>query len=153
MESIESRVAAAMEQLRQTEEAAARAEGDLSAMSETARSRDGSVEATVSAQGRVESIRFLDNRHRAMSGERLSAATMEAVDAAQAAMAQVVMETLRPLTEMADSLSLSVGDEAREAAAADWDRMFAPLRETAARGRDQQAGRGSRLRDELHEGE
>ncbi|MFX4290888.1 YbaB/EbfC family nucleoid-associated protein [Streptomyces bohaiensis] len=153
MDSIESRVAAAMEQLRQTEEAAERAQGDLSAMTETARSRDGSVEATVSAQGRVEAVRFLDNRHRAMSGDRLSAATVEAIETAQAAMARVVMETMRPLTEMADAMARAVSDEAGEAAAADWEQMFAPLRETAARGQEQGDQRGKRLRDELHEGE
>ncbi len=150
---IEEQLAKAVEQLRQTEQAAAQAQNQLGAMSETARSRDGSVEVTVSAQGRIEDIRFLDGRHRSMSAEKLSAATMEAADHAQAVMARVVMETLRPLTELADALSANTSEEGREAAADDWARLFAPLEETAARGNVNEARGSARLRDEIHEGE
>lgn len=67
--------------------ALARAREQLRALSVTARSRDGVVEATVDADGRPTGIRFVDKRFREMAAPQLGGSVLEALTTAQAEVA------------------------------------------------------------------
>ncbi|MFC8662452.1 YbaB/EbfC family nucleoid-associated protein [Streptomyces sp. NPDC057199] len=144
-ESIEDRVARATAHLKATEEAAAKARGELDAASVTARSADRSVQVTVGSKGELTSLEFLDGKYRSMAASQLSASVLEATNAARAEMARRVVDTLDPLTRM------SVRGAAPERMGVDWGSVFGSLlSETSV---EQGSTAMSRLRDEIHEDE
>ncbi|MBV2354909.1 YbaB/EbfC family nucleoid-associated protein [Streptomyces sp. J2-1] len=55
----------------------------IAAVEVTARSRDRAVEVTLGADGSPKALRFLDNRHKAMSGQELAASVLEVLRAAR----------------------------------------------------------------------
>ncbi|MGY0064654.1 YbaB/EbfC family nucleoid-associated protein [Streptomyces sp. LZ34] len=144
-ESIKERLAKAMADMERTQQAVAQAKAQLSTASVTVRSRDRAVEATVSAQGQVTDVKFLDGKYRTMGAAQLAASVMEAVTQAQAQMAQTVMDTFRPLS---DSVS---GAPRLDGVGIEWGEIFAPLADTASRGGTAHGRSSDRLRDEIHE--
>ncbi|MET9562768.1 MULTISPECIES: YbaB/EbfC family nucleoid-associated protein [Streptomyces] len=143
-ESIDNRVAQAMAHLKATEEAVAKAQGELNAASVTARSADRSVRVAVGAKGELTSLEFLDGKYRSMAASQLAAAVLEAANTARAEMARRVVETLDPLTRMT-SRGL-----APERMGVDWGSIFGSLlSETSVD--EKGPSPMSRLRDEIHE--
>ncbi|MCZ9345584.1 YbaB/EbfC family nucleoid-associated protein, partial [Streptomyces sp. TRM76130] len=117
-ESIEQRLAKAMAELKATETAVARAESELAHAEETVRSADRAVEVTVSAQGDLTALTFLDDKYRTMPAGQLGASVLEAVQEARARMARHVMSTLEPFTQAnPEAPELSGFD-------VDWNRIF-----------------------------
>ncbi|GAA4792646.1 YbaB/EbfC family nucleoid-associated protein [Streptomyces ziwulingensis] len=144
-ESIDNRVAQAMAHLKATEEAVAKARGELNAASVTAHSADRSVRVAVGAKGELTSLEFLDGKYRSMAASQLSASVLEAANAARAAMARRVVDTLDPLTR------LTSRGTAPERMGVDWGSIFGSLlSETSVR---KGPTAMSRLRDEIHEDE
>ncbi|MFD8381501.1 YbaB/EbfC family nucleoid-associated protein [Streptomyces sp. NPDC059679] len=144
-ESIKDQLARAMADMERTQQAVAQAKAQLRTASVTVRSRDRAVEATVGAQGQLADVKFLDGRYRTMGAAQLTASVLEAVTQAQAQMAQTVMDTFRPLS---DSVT---GAPRLDGVGIEWDEIFAPLADTASKGRAAHARSSDRLRDEIHE--
>ncbi|MDW4906220.1 YbaB/EbfC family nucleoid-associated protein [Streptomyces sp. ADMS] len=144
-QSIEDRVAKAMAHLKATEEAVAKAQGELDAASVTARSADRSVRVAVGAKGELTALEFLDGKYRNMAASQLSASVLEAANAARAEMARRVIDTLDPLTRM------SARGTVPERMGVDWGSIFGSLlsETSVAQGPTVM----SRLRDEIHEDE
>jgi DNA-binding protein YbaB len=65
-------------------DAVTRARQQMQALSVTAASKDGVVEATVSGDGRTSAVRFLGNRFKEMSGPELASSVLAALTTAQA---------------------------------------------------------------------
>ncbi|MFE7810859.1 YbaB/EbfC family nucleoid-associated protein [Streptomyces sp. NPDC057433] len=145
-QSMEDRVAQAMAHLKAAEEAAASARAELDAASVTARSADRSVRVSVGAKGELTSLEFLDGKYRTMAAPQLSAAVLEAANAARAEMARRVVETLDPLTRMTSR------GAAPERMGVDWESVFGSLlsETSVTKGRPTAM---SRLRDEIVEDE
>ncbi|GAA3014568.1 YbaB/EbfC DNA-binding family protein [Streptomyces sp. KhCrAH-43] len=142
-ESIEQRLARAMAELEETEAAVARAESELAHAEATVRSADRSVEVTVSAQGDMTALTFLDDKYRTMPAGQLAASVLEAAQEARARMARRVMSTFEPFTHAnAEAPELTGFD-------VDWNKIFGPgvLEGPKA---DRRRGSG-RLRDEISE--
>ncbi|MFB7502325.1 MULTISPECIES: YbaB/EbfC family nucleoid-associated protein [Streptomyces] len=59
------------------------AKEQVSAISVTARSKDGSVEVTVGAKGEASGMRFPNNKFQSMSGQALAASVLEALSVAR----------------------------------------------------------------------
>ncbi|CAL9634915.1 YbaB/EbfC family nucleoid-associated protein [Streptomyces sp. NPDC090994] len=142
-ESIEQRLAKAMAELEATEAAVARAEGELAHAEATVRSADRAVEVTVSAQGDLTALSFLDDKYRTMPAGQLAASVLEAVQEARARMARRVMSTFEPFTKAnPETPELSGFD-------VDWNKIFgAGVLDGPKSGRRRGAGR---LRDEISE--
>ncbi|MFD7282185.1 YbaB/EbfC family nucleoid-associated protein [Streptomyces sp. NPDC059862] len=146
MDALQRQLAEAMEQLKETEAAVARAEEELADSSCTVQSADRSVEVTVDAQGSLVAMRFLGGLYRGMSAAELAASVLEAVERARTIMARQVMSVLDPLTQAAlpaipEMPGLTV----------DWAKLFGPgvLEEPDDDIRHSQR----RLRDEINEDE
>ncbi|WP_409468602.1 YbaB/EbfC family nucleoid-associated protein [Streptomyces sp. HC307] len=120
MDDIQQRLAEAMEQLKDTEAAVARAEEELKGSSCTVKSADRSVEVTVDAQGSVVSMRFLGGLYRDMAAPELAASVLEAMERGRMIMARQVMSVLDPLTQALPAIpempNLTV----------DWAKIFGP---------------------------
>ncbi|MFJ3671524.1 YbaB/EbfC family nucleoid-associated protein [Streptomyces sp. NPDC090106] len=143
MESVEERLAKAMQALETTRAAVADAEQRLREATVTVTSRDRSVEVTVGAQGDLKALRFHDGRYRSMAPAQLSAVVMETIGQARARMSRQVVETYRPISESVPALPGLPGAEI------DWERLFGSDEdESAAAARRKQA---ARLRDEIVE--
>ncbi|QFR98116.1 YbaB/EbfC family DNA-binding protein [Streptomyces tsukubensis] len=140
---MDDRVARAVAHLKATEEAVARAQGELNASSVTARSGDRSVRVVVGAKGEVTNLEFLDGKYRTMAAAQLSTSVLEAMNAARAEMARRVVHTLDPLTR------LTSRGMAPERTGVDWGSIFGSLIEETSV--DRQPTAMSRLRDEIHE--
>jgi DNA-binding protein YbaB len=144
-ESIKERLAKARADLEKTEKAVARAQEELSTASATVRSRDRTVEVTVNAQGQLSDVKFLDGKYRNMGAAQLSASLIEAARQAQAQMAQTVLNSFQPLSDV-------VGDMPRiEGMDVNWGKIFGPLTATVERASAQRRGAGDGLRDEIDE--
>ncbi|MGW3622031.1 YbaB/EbfC family nucleoid-associated protein [Streptomyces sp. NPDC000880] len=143
-ESVQQRLAQAMEELKATEAAVAQAEQELRGSSYTVRSRDRSVEVTVDAQGALTGLRFLGGAYRDMGPAELAASVLDAAERARTTMGRHVMRMLGPLTEASPTVPELSGIDV------DWVKIFGPgvLEET-----DDVASRPSqrRLRDEINE--
>ncbi|GGW30791.1 hypothetical protein GCM10010381_14100 [Streptomyces xantholiticus] len=143
-QSIQQRLARAMEELKATEAAVAKAETELRGSSCTVKSRDRSVEVTVDAQGGLVALRFLDGAYRDMGPAELAASVLEAAEHARTTMARQVMQVLGPLTRASQAVPELSGVEV------DWLKIFGPgvMAEP-----DDSAVRPSqrRLRDEINE--
>ncbi|MEU9246433.1 YbaB/EbfC family nucleoid-associated protein [Streptomyces sp. NPDC048385] len=142
-ESIEQRLAKAMAELEATEAAVARAESELAHAESTVRSADRAVEATVTAQGDLTALTFLDDKYRTMPAGQLAASVLEAVQEARARMARHVMATFEPFTKANPEAPEITGFDV------DWNKIFGPgVLEGPKGGRRRGAGR---LRDEINE--
>lgn len=141
-ESIEQRLAQAMAELAATEAAVARAESELSGASCTVRSQDRSVEVTVTAQGDLQALKFLDGKYRTMAASQLAVSVLETVQEARAQMARRVMRTFEPFTAASSGVPELTGVDV------DWNRIFGP---GVLEGPRAEEGRPSarRLRDEI----
>lgn len=142
-EPIEQRIAKARKQLEATKAAVARAEQSLRDTTETVRSRDRAVEATVGPQGELTGLKFLDNKHLSMTGPQLAASVMEAAQEGRRKVAQRVMDTFEPLTRPNPDLPGGRGIQV------DWDRIFGSALNGGKRRNGRPADAG--LRDEIHE--
>ncbi|MET7685127.1 YbaB/EbfC family nucleoid-associated protein [Streptomyces sp. NPDC005423] len=144
MESVEERLAKAMQALESTRAAVADAERRLREASVTVTSKDRSVEVTVGAQGDVRNLRFHDGTYRSMAPAQLSAVLLETIGQARARMARQVTDTYRPISESVPRLPGMPGAEI------DWELLFgsADDEDGGAAARRKQAGR---LRDEIVE--
>ncbi|MCX5355745.1 YbaB/EbfC family nucleoid-associated protein [Streptomyces mirabilis] len=78
-ETFEQHIQQALSEFTQHREALARVRGEMASLSATVRSKDRAVEVTVGAQGEVTGLRFLNNRHQAMSGQKLAASVLDAL--------------------------------------------------------------------------
>lgn len=136
-------MAQAMAHLKAAEEAAASARAELDAASATARSADRSVRVSVGAKGELTSLEFLDGKYRTMAAAQLSAAVLEAANAARAEMARRVVDVLDPLTRM------TARGAAPERMGVDWGSVFGSLLSETAVTKGPTAM--SRLRDEIVE--
>ncbi|MGW3496349.1 YbaB/EbfC family nucleoid-associated protein [Streptomyces sp. NPDC001020] len=95
-----------------------RAREQMRALSVTARSRDGVVEVTVGADGRVSGVRFVDKRFRELAGPQLADSLLEALTTARAeasARITAVMMSAKsrlaePVLALKDSVCDAVGD-------------------------------------------
>ncbi|OQR63073.1 hypothetical protein B6E66_15645 [Streptomyces maremycinicus] len=143
MESVEERLAKAMQSLESTRAAVADAEQRLREASVTVTSKDRSVEVTVGAQGDLRALRFQDGRYRSMAPAQLSAVVMETIGLARARMARQVVDTYRPISESVPRLPGMPGTEI------DWDRLFGSTTEDD--GSTARKKQGGRLRDEIVE--
>lgn len=143
-ESIEQRLARAMAELQATEAAVARAEDELAHAESTVRSTDRSVEVTVSAQGDVTAVAFLDGKYRTMPAGQLGASVLEAVQEARARMARRVMATFEPFTRPHAEVPELTGFDV------DWNKIFGAGVLEGPKG-DRRRGSGRRLRDEISE--
>ncbi|MFD8810919.1 YbaB/EbfC family nucleoid-associated protein [Streptomyces sp. NPDC059627] len=83
-ESLQHQFAQAMAEFEKQRDALVRAREEISAVSVTARSRDRAVEITLGADGSPSGLRFLDNKHRTMTGKALAASVLEAMARARA---------------------------------------------------------------------
>ncbi|NEC89243.1 YbaB/EbfC family nucleoid-associated protein [Streptomyces sp. SID12501] len=143
-ETIEQRLAQAMADLETTQTAVARAERELADASSTVRSPDRAVEVTVSAQGDLTELKFLDGKHRTMSATQLAASVLEAVQEARAVMARQVMNTFEPFTRPSDAVPELPGVNV------DWHKIFGPgVLDGPRAGANRSSS--SRLRDEINE--
>ncbi|MBA5223554.1 YbaB/EbfC family nucleoid-associated protein [Streptomyces griseoaurantiacus] len=142
-ESIEKRLAKAMAQLEATEAAVAEAEGQLAHAEATVRSSDRAVEVTVTAQGDLTSVTFLDGKYRNMPAGQLASSVLEAVQEARARMARKVMATFEPFTKPNPEAPEISGFDV------DWNKIFGPGVLEGPRS-DRRRGAG-RLRDEISE--
>ncbi|MFJ6296309.1 YbaB/EbfC family nucleoid-associated protein [Streptomyces griseoviridis] len=143
-EPLQERIAQAMAELEATQAAVARVQADLRQASETVRSADRVVEATVGAQGELTALKFLDNKHQNMTGPQLAASIMEAVQQGRARMARQVMDSFAPFTQPGPAGSIRRGLDV------DWDRMFGSALDVGGRAASGRPGR-DRLRDEIDE--
>ncbi|GHJ36959.1 YbaB/EbfC family nucleoid-associated protein [Streptomyces sp. TS71-3] len=144
--SISERLAQAMADLEATEAAVTKAEEELRGASATLRSKDRAVEVTVSAQGELTGLRFLENKYRTMAASELAASVLETVGRARMRMARQVMDTFQPFTEPSRHMpELSAID-------IDWVKIFGPgvLEDEDEPGAARRRG-GRRLRDEITE--
>jgi DNA-binding protein YbaB len=142
-ESIEERLAKAVAELEATEAAVARAEGELAHAEATVRSADRAVEVTVSAQGDLTGLSFLDDKYRTMPAGQLAASVLEAVQEARARMARRVMSTFEPFTKANPQAPELSGFDV------DWHKIFGAGVLDGPKG-DRRRGAG-RLRDEISE--
>lgn len=142
---MDDRVAQAMAHLKATEEAVAKAEGELSQASETARSADRSVQVTVGAKGDLVGLEFLDGKYKNMNAAQLSSAVLEAANKARAEMARRVIGMLDPITKQIP------GGGTSERMGVEWDKIFGSMISEPAEA--QRPTAMSRLRDEIHEDE
>ncbi|MEH0422064.1 YbaB/EbfC family nucleoid-associated protein [Streptomyces sp. B21-083] len=143
-ETIEQRLAQAMADLETTQTAVARAERELADATSTARSPDRAVEVTVSAQGDLTELKFLDGKYRTMSATQLAASVLEAAQEARAVMARRVMSTFEPFTRPSDAVPELAGVNV------DWHKIFGPgVLDGPGAGEDRSSS--SRLRDEINE--
>ncbi|MFC4035935.1 YbaB/EbfC family nucleoid-associated protein [Streptomyces polygonati] len=60
-----------------------RARDEIAAVEVTVRSRDRAVEVTLGADGGPKALRFIDNKHKAMSGQELAASVLEVMRVAR----------------------------------------------------------------------
>ena len=140
------RLAKARADLEETQRAAARAQAQLSTASATARSRDGSVEVLVNAQGQLGEVKFLNGKYRTMGAAQLSASLLEAAGQAHAQMARMVLETFQPLADKTqENMPVIEGMDF------DWGRVFGPLVSTVERGTTSRRKASDGLRDEIDE--
>ncbi|MEU5279913.1 YbaB/EbfC family nucleoid-associated protein [Streptomyces asoensis] len=143
-ETIEQRLARAMADLETTTAAVAEAEAELSHASCTIRSQDRSVEVTVSAQGDLTDVRFLEGKYRTMPAGQLAASVLEAAQEARAVMARRVRETFEPFTRPHESVPELPGVDI------DWNKIFGPGVLDGPSGGERHAS-SRRLLDEIHE--
>ncbi|MET7455519.1 YbaB/EbfC family nucleoid-associated protein [Streptomyces sp. NPDC005574] len=143
-ETIEQRLARAMADLEATQAAVTEAERELSTASSTVRSQDRAVEVTVSAQGDLTALRFLDGKYRTMPAAQLAASVLEAAQEARSVMARQVMHAFEPFTRPHDAVPELPGVNV------DWHKIFGPgVLDGPRAGDDRLSSR--RLRDEIHE--
>ncbi|WP_329303847.1 YbaB/EbfC family nucleoid-associated protein [Streptomyces sp. NBC_00659] len=142
MESVEERLAEAIQALESTRAAVADAERRLREASVTVMSKDRSVEVTVGAQGDLRALRFHDGKYRSMAPAQLSAVLLETIGQARARMSRQVVDTYRPISESVPRIPGMPGAEI------DWERLSGSADEDGAAARRKQAGR---LRDEIVE--
>ncbi|GHH80319.1 hypothetical protein GCM10018793_35230 [Streptomyces sulfonofaciens] len=145
-ESVSERLARAMAELEATEAAVAKAEEELRGASVTLRSKDRAVEVTVTAQGELTGLRFLENKYRTMAASELAASVLDVVGRARMQMARRVMDTFQPFTEPSAQVPELTGVDI------DWVKIFGPgvLEDEDAPGATRRrSARG--LRDEITE--
>jgi DNA-binding protein YbaB len=143
-ESIEQRLAQAMAELEATQTAVAQAEQELSHATCTVRSPDRAVEVTVSSQGDLTALKFLDGKYRTMTASQLAASVLESAQDARAQMARRVMATFEPFTRPSTGVPELTGVDV------DWNRIFGPGVLEGPRAAQGRSGAG-RLRDEINE--
>jgi DNA-binding protein YbaB len=141
-ESLEDRIARTTAEVEQLEKDVVTAQAQLESTRHTAHSSDRSVQVTVNGRGELIAVEFLDGKYRTMAAAQLSAALLEAVTAARAAMARTAVEMLDPVTRRAPAGS------PRQVRGVDWSQVFGSLLDDDL---DQRPRRSSRFRDEIHE--
>ncbi|MGC9501092.1 YbaB/EbfC family nucleoid-associated protein [Streptomyces sp. WG7] len=141
-DSLEDRIARTTAEVEKLEKDVVAAQAQLESARHTAHSSDRSVQVTVNGRGEVAAVEFLDGRYRTMAAAQLSAAVLEAITTARAAMAHAAVELLDPVTRRAPAGS------PRQVRGVDWSQVFGSL---LADDSPQQPKRPSRFHDEIHE--
>ncbi|MCX2923463.1 YbaB/EbfC family nucleoid-associated protein [Streptomyces sp. NEAU-W12] len=141
-DSLEDRIARTTAEVEQLEKDVVTAQAQLEGARHTAHSSDRSMQVTVNGRGELIAAEFLDGKYRTMAAAQLSAALLEAVTAARAAMARAAVEMLDPVTRRAPAGS------PRQVRGVDWSQVFGSLLDDDL---GQQPRRSSRFRDEIHE--
>ncbi|UIX32004.1 YbaB/EbfC family nucleoid-associated protein [Streptomyces sp. GQFP] len=144
VEKLEQKLAQANAGLESVQAAVAAAERQMNAFSASVMSRDGSVEATVGAQGELAGLRFLDGKYRTMSASQLADAVLDAVQEARSHHARAVRDLFEPLTRPSALMPELPGMEI------DWDRIVGPAAD-ALPGEPGVRSANDRLRDEIDE--
>ncbi|WP_329133376.1 YbaB/EbfC family DNA-binding protein [Streptomyces sp. NBC_01476] len=73
----------AMAEFEQQRQALIKARDEIATVEVTVRSRDRVVELTLGADGGPKALRFIDNKHKTMSGKELAASVLEAMRVAR----------------------------------------------------------------------
>ncbi|WP_318219072.1 YbaB/EbfC family nucleoid-associated protein [Streptomyces sp. SCL15-6] len=89
-ESLRQQLEQAMSEFTKQRESLDQARQELTELSVTMRSKDRAVEVTVGPQGEPTALRFLNNKHQAMSGQALATSVLEAMAAARQEIADQV---------------------------------------------------------------
>ncbi|CAM5491382.1 YbaB/EbfC family nucleoid-associated protein [Streptomyces fumanus] len=82
-QSFERQMRDALADFTKQHEALRKVSTDVAALTATARSHDRAVEVTVTAQGEVTALRFLGDKHRTMTAQKLAADVLEAISQAR----------------------------------------------------------------------
>lgn len=82
-DSLQQQLDQAMDEFEQRRQALIRARETIAAISVTVRSKDRAVEVTLGSGGEPTGLRFLDNKHKTMSGQALASSVLEAMSVAR----------------------------------------------------------------------
>jgi DNA-binding protein YbaB len=82
-DSLQQQLDQAMAEFEQQRQALIQTRETIAAMSVTVRSKDRAVEVTLGSGGEPTSLRFLDNKHKTMSGQALASSVLEAMSVAR----------------------------------------------------------------------
>ncbi|MFJ8027536.1 YbaB/EbfC family nucleoid-associated protein [Streptomyces sp. NPDC096311] len=144
VERLEKKIAQANAELASVQAAVSAAELQMSTFASTVMSKDGSVEATVGAQGELTGLRFLDGKYRSMSPSQLADAVLDTVQEARSHHARAVRDLFEPLTRPSATMPELPGLEI------DWDRIVGPAADELPEGPGARSA-NDRLRDEINE--
>jgi hypothetical protein len=73
----------ALAEFEEQRQALIRARDEIATVEVTVRSRDRAVEVTLGADGGPKALRFIDNKHKSMSGQELASSVLEAMRVAR----------------------------------------------------------------------
>ncbi|MFF9488140.1 YbaB/EbfC family nucleoid-associated protein [Streptomyces sp. NPDC014676] len=106
-DSVEQELQEALSEFARHRDALMRAQQDVAALSVTVRSKDRAVEVTVGAGGELNALRFLNDKHKEMSGQKLAAAVMETITAARTEVVARATEHLDSVAGVGSGLAMS----------------------------------------------
>ncbi|MGC0379698.1 YbaB/EbfC family nucleoid-associated protein [Streptomyces sp. SAI-229] len=105
--SMEHELQEALSEFARHRDALLQAQQDMAALSVTVRSKDRAVEVTVGAGGELTALRFLNDKHKQMSGQKLAAAVLEAITAARTEMVARATERFDSVAGIGSGLATS----------------------------------------------
>lgn len=98
-DSLKQQLDQAMAEFELKRKALIRARDEITAVEVTVSSRDRSIEVTLAADGSPKALRFVDNRHKSMSGQELAAGVLEVFRVAREELAVRVKARFEKATE------------------------------------------------------
>ncbi|HEY5834685.1 YbaB/EbfC family nucleoid-associated protein [Streptomyces sp.] len=120
-DALQHQLEQAMAEFTKQRQALEQTRDELTTMSVTVRSKDRVVEVTVGAQGEPTGMRFLNDKHRSMSGQQLASSVLEVLAVAR----QEVAGRVRAGFDAVAGGGLGVAGSGLENL--DLDRLLAPL--------------------------
>jgi DNA-binding protein YbaB len=121
-ESLQHQLQEAMAEFTKTTESLTQARDEIAQLSVTARSKDGAVEVTVGAQGEPTGLRFLNDKHKTLSGQQLATSVLAAMAAAR----QEIADQVAARFEEVSGRGMGVAGSVLEGL--DLDKLLEPLR-------------------------
>lgn len=109
-ESLKSQLDQVMAEFELKRQALIRARDEITAVEVTVTSRDRAIEVTLGADGSPKALRFVDNRHKSMSGQELAAGVLEVFRVAREELAVRVQAGFDKATEAAGIGGRRAGD-------------------------------------------